>query len=542
MQYRTDSTTFTAEAERPQMRGVNTAKTLTECLRAHARSRPHARAVTFEGHVTTYSELDQRSNEVAIALIDGGVCEGRRFAFLGKNSDQFILLLLGAAKAGAVVVPLNWRLSTAEIIAVLRDSEAVGLLLSGEFAAAGEEIVASIPTLRLVLNGEPHSDQPFASWSSRAHAQDPHGDRHAAQVVVQLYTSGTTGRPKGVMLTHDSLVHQRRDSEEAGVWWDVHSIDDVMLLALTVSHVGGLAVIVRSLYAGAHTVVVREFDPAIVLDCIQQHRITRITVVPSTLQMLLRHPRSRSVDYSSLKIIQYGASPIPLDLLREGIAMFACGFVQVYGMTETGGSVTALGPADHDPAGNTRMRSVGVPLPGVQIQVFSPDETPAPPGTIGEILVRSRAIMSGYWNLPEETVAALTPSGWLRTGDAGYLDADGYLYLCDRIKDMICSGAENIYPTEVENAIYDHPAVADVTVIGVPDPTWGEAVKALVVLRAGESADPETIIAHARERIARYKVPKTVDFVPALPRNAAGKIQRRALREPYWEGFERRVN
>jgi acyl-CoA synthetase (AMP-forming)/AMP-acid ligase II len=279
-----------------------------------------------------------------------------------------------------------------------------------------------------------------------------------------------------------------------------------------------------------------------VLDFIEHDRISKMFMVPAALQIVVRQPRAREIDYSRLTHILYGASPIPLDLLRECIAVFGCGFCQQYGMTETTGTVAYLPPEDHDPAGTPRMRGAGRPMPGVELKVMDEAGASLPPNTVGEVAVRSKMNMKGYWRLDEATRKTVDDEGWLRTGDAGYLDEDGYLYIHDRVKDMIITGAENVYPAEVESAIYGHPAVAEVAVVGVPDDTWGEAVKAMVVLKPGAKADPADIIAFARGRIAAYKAPKSIDFIDALPRNASGKILRRELREPYWANRARRVN
>jgi long-chain acyl-CoA synthetase len=257
---------------------------------------------------------------------------------------------------------------------------------------------------------------------------------------------------------------------------------------------------------------------------------------------MVQHPRARQIDYRALRYVLYGASPIPLDLLRECVEVFGCKFAQMYGMTETTGTIVALDAADHDPQGSPRMRSAGKPLPGVEVRVVALDGKDAPVGEVGEIVTRSSSNMAGYWNLPDATARTIDAEGWLRTGDAGYLDADGYLYLYDRVKDMIVSGAENVYPAEVESAVYGHPDVADVCVIGVPDEQWGEAVRAIVVLKPGATPDPDAIIAWTRQRIAGFKTPKAIDFAESLPRNASGKLLRRLLREPYWAGKDRRVN
>ncbi len=289
--------------------------------------------------------------------------------------------------------------------------------------------------------------------------------------------------------------------------------------------------------------IAREFDQNKVLDFIEKERISKLFIVPAAMQIVLRDPRSRSTDFSRLKYILYGAAPMPAALLREGLEVFKCGFVQQYGMTETTGTIVALLPEDHTTDMNApRMRAAGKALTNVDLKVVDTDGNEVPVGKVGEIMIRSPQNMAGYWKQPDETQRAMNADGWLRTGDAGYLDEEGYLYIHDRVKDMIVSGGENVYPAEVESAIYGHPQVADVAVIGVPDPKWGEAVKAVIELKPGAQLDEESIVRWARERLAGFKVPKSIDLVEQMPRNPSGKILRRQLREPYWQGYERKVN
>ena len=344
-------------------------------------------------------------------------------------------------------------------------------------------------------------------------------------------------------MTHGSILTKRTPEEEDALQdWQRSEPNETSLLAMPCFHVSGTGYGIGIMAAGTHAVVVREYDPSMALDFLERYGITKIFMVPAAIQIMLNHPRVNQVDFSRLKYITYGASPIPLDLMKRSIEVFGCGFVQMYGMTETSGTIVALNPEDHDPNGNERMRSVGKPLAGVEIKVVDEGGNPVPPRQVGEIATRSRKNMKGYWNMPEATTATIDAEGWLRTGDAGYLDEDGYLYIHDRVKDMIISGGENVYPAEVENAIYGHPLIADVAVIGVPDEKWGEAVKACVVLKDGAQLSEAEIIAHARQNIAGYKCPKSVDFIPALPRNPSGKILRRELRAPYWVGKDRAVN
>ncbi|HEY8616347.1 fatty acid--CoA ligase [Phenylobacterium sp.] len=518
--------------------------TLGDIARYHARERPSAVALTFERRETTFATFDRRANQVANALVAAGLKVGQRIAYVGKNSDHYFELLIGAAKAGVVMTPIGWRLAPPEVAYIVQDSEAPIVFVGPEVIGQSPEVAGLLERRPTVVAMEPGAgDYPtYEAWRDAQADSDPGVAISPKDIAVQLYTSGTTGKPKGVMLNHDNILAGRRRAAEAEMAWNSWAPDDISLVAMPVAHIGGTGWGIVGLYNGAKGVVAREFDPLKVLDYIEQDRVSKMFMVPAAMQIVVRQPRARQVDYSRLKYILYGASPIPLDLLRECMEVFGCGFVQQYGMTETCGTIVYLPPEDHTPAGSPRMRAAGVPMPGVEIKVIDADGNPLPPHTVGEVATRSVSNMAGYWKLPEATAATVDRDGWLRTGDAGYLDEDGYLYIHDRVKDMIISGAENIYPAEVENAIYGHPDVAEVAVIGVPDEKWGEAVKAVVAPKPGHRPDPEEIIAFARTRIAGFKAPKSVDFVDALPRNASGKILRRELRDPYWKGRTRQVN
>jgi long-chain acyl-CoA synthetase len=299
------------------------------------------------------------------------------------------------------------------------------------------------------------------------------------------------------------------------------------------------------MYAGARSVIVRELDPAALVRLIPAEGVTHGFLVPAVLQFMLMVPGVEQADFSSLETIVYGASPISDEVLARSVATFGARFWQAYGLTETTGAVVNLAPEDHDLEGPNRhrLRSCGVAGPGVELKIVDPESrAELPVGDVGEIWIRSPQVMRGYWNNDAATAEAVDPDGWFRSGDAGYLDEDGYLYIHDRVKDMIVSGGENIYPAEVENALMGHADIADAAVIGVPDDKWGEAVKACVVLKPGASCTADDIISFCKTRIASYKCPKTVDLIPALPRNPSGKVLRRELREPYWAGKERRVN
>jgi acyl-CoA synthetase (AMP-forming)/AMP-acid ligase II len=519
--------------------------TFAEISRCHALARPNSIALSFEGRETSFAQFELNSNQVANALVDAGVSPRERVAYLGKNCDRFFEILFGATKAGAVTVPIGWRLAPAEVADILEDCGARVVFVGPDASVQAEETFVRLPDRPMVIaidDATVSDAMPFNIWREAASAEAPPVESHPDDVALQAYTAGTTGLPKGVMLTHANLLTKQRDADASRMDWRRWTPDDVSLVAMPVAHVGGSIWGIMGLLYGAKDVIAREFDPLAVLDFIERDRVSKVFMVPSALQIVVRHPRCREVDFGRLKHILYGASPIPVDLLRECMEVFGCGFCQQYGMTETSGTIVYLPPEDHDPNGNARMRSAGLPMPGVELKIVDAQGATLPPHTVGEVVTRSSGNMYGYWDRPEATAATVDSEGWLRTGDAGYLDEDGYLYIHDRVKDMIISGAENIYPAEVENAIYGHPGVAEVAVIGVPDEKWGEAVKAVVVLKHGAAADVSDILSFARSRIAAFKVPKSVDFVDALPRNAAGKVLRRQLQEPYWAGRERRVN
>lgn len=528
------------------MQDVNSTmpQTLGDVARIQAKQRGDQIAFTFEGRATTFAEFDRNTNQVANGLIAAGIKPGMRISYIGKNSDYYFELLIGAAKAGVVMAPVNWRLAPPEIVYILTDCRAQILFVGGEFTGLVRGIAAELLTVKkyIAMEGGMPEWASYEGWRNAQSGKDPGLAVGRDDVALQLYTSGTTGRPKGAMLKHSGVLGPRQAFSDQAPDWNKWTADDVGLVAMPVFHIGGSGFGITTLVNGAKGVVAREFDPNRVLDFIENDRITKIFMVPAAMQIVVRHPKARQTDYSRIKYILYGASPIPLDLLRECMEVFGCGFVQMYGMTETTGTIVALPPEDHDPAGNPRMRSAGKPLPGVEIAILDEAGNRLPTGQVGEIATRSMANMAGYWNLPDATAKTIDGEGWLRTGDAGYLDEDGYVYIHDRVKDMIISGGENIYPAEVENAIFGHPDVADVAVIGVPDAKWGEAVKAIVVKKPGREPASEDIIGFARQRIAAYKAPKSVDFIEALPRNPSGKILRRELRESYWKGKERRVN
>jgi long-chain acyl-CoA synthetase len=513
---------------------------LADLSRTQAIRWPAQVALTFEGKHTTYVALDARATQVANGLRAIASGPGTRVAVLAKNADQFFELLFGAAKAGQVLVPVNWRLAPAEAAYILNDAVAEVLFVSEEFFPLVTQIQAALPALRQVIacSGQHPEWESYTTWRERQDATDSAVAVTGSDVVVQLYTSGTTGHPKGVQLTHANLLVALAGSDE----YYPCTPADVSLVCFPQFHVAGVMFGLIGLYMGARTLITREPVPAEILRLIPAERVTITGFVPAVILFLLQTPGCQQTDFSSLRRIGYGAAPIPLDLLTSAMATFQCAFVHVYGMTEAPGAVSVLSPEDHLLDSGPRLRSCGKPSATLSgLRIVDRAGLDVPTGEVGEIVLRSEQVMLGYWNQPEATASAIQ-DGWFHTGDAGYLDADGYLYLHDRIKDLIISGGENIYPAEVESALFGHPAVADVGVIGVPDARWGEAVKAVVVRQPDASVTEAELIAYCRERIAHYKAPKSVDFTDALPRNASGKILKRELRAPYWADRERQVN
>jgi len=522
--------------------------TLADIPRHHARTRPGAVATIHADRVTTFEALHLRSSRVANGLIAAGIKPGARVAVLDQNSDRYFEIMLGVAKVGAVSVTVNWRLAPGEVAYALKDSCSEVLFIGGRHAAQLAPLLADLSTLRhvVLIDAAAGGWPAYEDWIGRYSENDPGYAGAAQDTAVQIYTSGTTGHPKGVELAHATFYGLSRyralEDFDPQFGWIDWTPGDTAIIAIPAFHIGGTYWAFLALYSGARAVILSQFDVGDVLFAIAHHGVTNLILVPTMIQQVLAHPDCARTDFSSLRYLLYGASPIPLDLLREATAMFKCRFIQVYGMTELCGAVTYLPAEDHNSAGTERMRSAGKAVSGVGLDVRDPDGRSLPRGAIGEICVHSATRMNGYWNLPAATAATMNAAGWVRTGDAGYMDGDGYIYVQDRIKDMIVSGGENVYPAEVESAIYGHPAVAEVAVIGVPDLKWGEAVKAIVVLKPGSEADADSILSFARSRIGAFKVPKSVDFVPALPKNATGKVLKRELRKPYWQNRDRQVN
>jgi acyl-CoA synthetase (AMP-forming)/AMP-acid ligase II len=512
-------------------------KLLADIPRIHAAHRGERVAIQCEDRTLTYSELDSRADRVAGLLASLGAKPGARIAWLGRSNEAFFEIFFGAARARVCLAPINSRLAIPEIAFILQDSGADLFFVTPEFYAAGQMVVSQVDRpIRLIGVGA--DCEGFDSYQAlRDGAPFPElTSPVASDDVLQLYTSGTTGLPKGVRLdnrNYTAFLELRTQVEGFD-----YGADDTVLIVMPLFHVAGTNISFSGLAAGGRVILLPEFNPAAVLKLIEAEKVAHIFLVPAMINMLLQAPEIEGADLSSLKSVAYGASPIGEAVLAAATARFGCGFIQFYGMTESTGAGTFLSPAEHRPE---LLRSCGKAWPSMAVRILDDDGKEAAVGEIGEIAIHGGMVMAGYWNRAEATAETLTADRWLKTGDAGYRDENGYIFVHDRVKDMIVSGGENIYPAEVENAILGCPGVADAAVIGVPDERWGEAVKVIVVAAGGRAPDPAAVIAWARERIAAYKAPKSVDFIEALPRNASGKVLRRELRKPYWEGRTRNV-
>jgi long-chain acyl-CoA synthetase len=492
-----------------------------DVVREHAALRGDHVAIRAGDRALTYAQLDERSNRLAQALRALGVREGSRVAHLDRTGPEIVELLFATSKLGAVVVPLNWRLAPRELRAIVGDARP-HVVLAGETYANVAADLAREPEIAVLGDA-------YERLLAAHDPIDPGGRGAPGDTVLQMYTSGTTGVPKGVLTTHRNLAAAAASS----TLWRFDR-DTISATPLPMFHVGGIGWAYLGLWNGATTILVRDFVPDAVLETFEHDSVTNAVLVPTMLQRLTAVEGAAERDYSALRSIAYGASPITTPVLKAALRTFRCQLFGVYGLTESTGGVVQLDPHDHSPDGPREhlLRAAGKPLPWVELRVVDPQTgMDRAQHEVGEVWLRAPNVMAGYFGRSEETANALTPDGWLRTGDGGYLDDDGYLFLTDRIKDMIVSGGENVYPVEVEEALAHHPDVAEVAVIGVPDDRWGETVKALVVARSQRTPTPEELVAFARKRLAGYKLPRLIEFVDDLPRTPSGKVLKRELRD-----------
>jgi long-chain acyl-CoA synthetase len=497
---------------------------LAGIVRSRAAVTPGAIALSEPAQDTTFAALDERSSRVAQALAADGVGRGDRVVYLGVNSPAFLEVVYGAAKLGAIPTPLNNRLAPVELAAVLADAEpSVVVTGSGE-----PDLTAMLPaSARRVVTTE-H----YHSWIGAFPARDPGVDPAPEDPALILYTSGTTGLPKGIVLSGRALG-QALAVLQKHVELDLTA---VALAPIPYFHVSGLGLAFAANLCGSALLLEMATEPNALVELLVSRKVSHAVLVPTLAQRIVNLPSAEQADWSALRYLIYGSAPMPLPVIERATRILGCKFLQSYGLSESTGGVTVLWPEDHlpEPGRERQLTSVGRAMPGVHLRVVDPSTLQdSPVGTRGEVLIGGGHLMTGYWRKPEVTAATLTADGWLRTGDGGSFDDRGFLYLHDRIKDMIISGGENVYPAEVESVLTAHPAVAEVAVIGIPSVEWGESPYAVVVRTPGVAVEPEELIAFARDRLAHFKCPVGVSFADALPRTASGKLQKTELRREY---------
>lgn len=515
---------------------------LTQPLRTFAARTPDAVATICGGRRRTFAQTLNRVARFAAALRGLGVAPGDRVGILSANSDRYIEAHMAVPWAGAAVNPVNTRWSAAEIAYSLDDCDTRVLLVDDTYLPLLPALRERSRSLRTVIHaGDAATPLELLSYEALLEGAEamPDAGRGGRDLAGIFYTGGTTGFPKGVMLSHDALVFNALVLVAEGV----ARAGDVGLHVAPLFHIADVCLLNCLWATGATHVTQPSFQPLAMLEALERERITTTVLVPTMLQALVDHPEARSFDLSALRRLAYGGSPISEAVLDRAQALLPhAEFSQVYGMTELGPTATCLGAAMHRPEARARgkLRSGGQAATGVLVRVADAQGRDLADGEVGEILVRSPGVMLGYWGKPEETEAALR-DGWMATGDAGRMDQDGFLFIVDRVKDMIVTGGENVYSVEVEQALARHPAVAACAVIGVPDPQWGERVHAVVVPRPGAQPGVEDLRAHCKTLIGGYKCPRSIDFVSELPLSGAGKVLKTALRDRHWAGQERRV-
>jgi acyl-CoA synthetase (AMP-forming)/AMP-acid ligase II len=518
---------------------------LSMLLTKTARTLPDKTAIIHGSRQLTYSQLNARANRMANALVSLGIRPGDNVALLQYNAPEFYETLFACFKTGCGTVPINFRLHPQEFAFIIDHSEARAVVLSEEFNTSVMQVRDQIPAVRHLISLKGGSGKLLDYEKLLADAGEDMVDADVApdDLAWLFYTSGTTGMPKGAMLTHRNLL-----AATMNFYADIcpgFGPDDVVLHAAPLSHGSGLYGL-PNIAKGALNVILesKSFDPELVFKTIERYRVTNMFAAPAMVKMMVDHPAVSRYDHSCLRSVIYGGAPMLVEDLKEALEKLGPCLVQLFGQGEAPMTITYLPHRDHvfegSPEKEKRLASAGISRTDVEVRIFDPDDNELPPGKIGNIVTRSDLVMKGYWRNPEATAATIR-NGWLDTGDMGCMDDKGYLFIMDRSKDMIISGGENIYPREIEEVLIKHPAVREVSVIGVPDAKWGEAIKAVVALVPGQRSSEKELIAFCKEHIASYKKPKSVDFVEKLPKNNYGKILKKELRAIYWKRKDRRV-
>ncbi len=517
--------------------------TLGDFIVRNALLYPNKEAFIFGDKVVSFKEYNDRVNSVIHALHDRGVKKQNVIGVLSWNCLEYQDVYGAAEKGGFIIAPYNPRLSAHELEYLINDSTANTLFVGPELFDIVNNLKPRISKVKNFISFErATAGMEYHIDLLRNYTPDePDMDVNEDDLVYIFYTSGTTAVPRGAVYSHrqqfiDTSVYHVELAVETG---------DRSLMIMPMFHVGGATFCRAYFFRGCLNVIIKTFDAKATLQAIQDYKITALHIVPTHLAFMFEVPDYEKYDLSSVKQMFYAASPMPVELLRRGLKLWGPIFTQAFGQTESGPVIGIFHRNDHNVLTKpveqqAKLGSLGQPAIGCHLRIVDEQGNDVAPGQVGEIIAQSKALMCGYWNKPELTAETIV-DGWLHTGDMGRYDEEGFVYVVDRKKDMIISGGENIYPREVEEILYTHPSVLECTVIGIPDPKWVESVHAIVSFKKGMSATPEELIAFCKERIARYKAPKSVEIVEGLPKSSAGKILKRQLREKYWVGKERRV-
>jgi len=500
---------------------------------------PERDSIVFEDKRWTYSQINDRINQLANALSKKGVRKGDCIGVLHVNCNEYVEIYFASAKLGAIFVPLNFRAKADELAYMIGHAEVKVLFVGSRYLDLANSISPLLPMVKEYISLEGGTKPAYEDLIRSAPSDEVSSDIGDEDITVLMYTSGTTGKPKGVPLKHNAFVTYVLDNVDPAS----PEVEERNLLTVPLYHVAGIQAMLAAIYGGRTLVLMRQFEVREWMKTIQQERATRAMLVPTMLKRVIDDPDFSKYDLSSLKVITYGAAPMPFEVIRKAIQVIPWArFINAFGQTETASTITTLGPEDHVIEGTEEEKakklkrltsSIGKPLPDIEVKIVDEGGNVLPPLGIGEILARGPRVMAGYWKDEHKTSQVMTPDGWLRTSDMGWMDEEGYIYLSGRADDMIIRGGENISPEEVEDVLQSHPKVEEGAIIGVPDVEWGQEPRAVVVLKEGESATPEEIMEYCRSKLAGFKRPRSVVFIDALPRNPMGKVLRKRLREEY---------
>ena len=502
---------------------------------------PERDFLVFEGQRRSFAETNERVNRLAHALRKLGIRQGDRIGMLQVNCPQYVEAYFAAAKLGAIFVPLNFRAKADELSYMIGNAEVMILFIGARYLDMVDDVLPQVPTVKECISVDSKQDGKlvYEDLLESASPDEVTSDIGDDDITILMYTAGTTGRPKGVPLSHSGFVSYVLENVEPAN----PEIEERNLLTVPLYHVAGMQAMLAGVYGGRTLVLMRQFEVKEWMKTIQDERASRAMLVPTMLKWVIDDTDFHTFDLSSLRVITYGAAPMAFEVIKKAIQELPwVRFINAFGQTETASTITTLGPEDHVLVGTDEeidrklkrlTSSIGRPLPDVEVKIVDEKENLLPPNEVGEILAKGPRIMTGYWGDEEKTAQVLTPDGWLRTGDKGWMDEDGYIYLAGRGDDMIIRGGENVSPEEIENALHSHPKIEEAAVIGIPNPEWGQEPRAVVVLKKAQEATAEEIMEYCRSRLAGFKRPRSVIFVDSLPRNAMGKVLKKELREKF---------